>query len=252
MDQKNTIVKCKAHPNCLFNYNGVCDNYVINIGADGKCEGYVETEQTVDSFNELGSIYPASPKEIQLHENAKKMLKAAGIIILPAQEEAKRGQRAKGNFYEDGEVDPEIVDEVCQPFKMKVAELDKSNKNKSIIKDVVPECDLPICDFSCKHALRSGPSFNPKLWCDKMECEPAVGLFCSDYKEDKPIVKMPEAKNMDIHFVIQNAQWNEEFLRHQMCWYCDNGLHGECKLTAKPELDRTGKCPRYKSTGGNR
>ena len=41
MDQKNTIVKCKAHPNCLFNYNGVCDNYVINIGADGKCECYV-------------------------------------------------------------------------------------------------------------------------------------------------------------------------------------------------------------------
>ena len=44
MDQKNTIVKCKAHPNCLFNHNGICDNYVINIGTDGKCEGYVETE----------------------------------------------------------------------------------------------------------------------------------------------------------------------------------------------------------------
>ena len=44
MDQKNTIVKCEAHPNCLFNYNGVCDNYIINIGADGKCDCYVETE----------------------------------------------------------------------------------------------------------------------------------------------------------------------------------------------------------------
>lgn len=44
MDQKNTIVKCKAYPNCLFNYNGVCDNYVINIGVDGKCDCYVETE----------------------------------------------------------------------------------------------------------------------------------------------------------------------------------------------------------------
>lgn len=43
MDQKNTIVKCKAHPDCLFNHNGICDNYVINISADGKCENYVET-----------------------------------------------------------------------------------------------------------------------------------------------------------------------------------------------------------------
>lgn len=45
MEQKNTIVKCKAHPDCLFNHNGVCDNYVINIGADGKCQEYVETEE---------------------------------------------------------------------------------------------------------------------------------------------------------------------------------------------------------------
>ena len=44
MDQKNTIIKCKAHPNCLFNHNGICDNYVINIGVNGKCESYVETE----------------------------------------------------------------------------------------------------------------------------------------------------------------------------------------------------------------
>lgn len=43
MDQKNTIVKCTAHPDCLFCHNGICDNYVINIGADGKCECYVET-----------------------------------------------------------------------------------------------------------------------------------------------------------------------------------------------------------------
>ena len=44
MDQKNTIVKCYASPNCLFNHNGVCDNYVITIGADGSCQEYVETE----------------------------------------------------------------------------------------------------------------------------------------------------------------------------------------------------------------
>ena len=47
MDQKNTIVKCRAHPNCLFNHNGICDNYVITIGADGSCQEYVETEPTI-------------------------------------------------------------------------------------------------------------------------------------------------------------------------------------------------------------
>ena len=66
---------------------------------------------------------------------------------------------------------------------MKIAELNKPNKNKSTIRDIVPECDLPICDWSCKHALRSGPTFNPELWCDKMKAKPAVGLFCSDYEE---------------------------------------------------------------------
>lgn len=58
MDQKNTIVKCKAHPNCLFNHNGICDNYVINIGADGKCESYVETENEKkrDAFNDIWTV----------------------------------------------------------------------------------------------------------------------------------------------------------------------------------------------------
>ena len=45
MDQKNTIVKCTANPTCLFNHNGICDNYVITIGADGSCQEYVETEE---------------------------------------------------------------------------------------------------------------------------------------------------------------------------------------------------------------
>ena len=45
MDQKNTIIKCMANPDCLFNHNGICDNYVITIGADGSCQEYVETEE---------------------------------------------------------------------------------------------------------------------------------------------------------------------------------------------------------------
>ena len=44
MEQRNTIVKCHANPSCLFNYNGVCNNYVITIGADGSCQEYVETD----------------------------------------------------------------------------------------------------------------------------------------------------------------------------------------------------------------
>ena len=67
---------------------------------------------------------------------------------------------------------------------MKVMEFNMPNKNKSTIKEVMPECDLPICSWSCKHALRSGPSFNPDLWCDKMKGKPAVGLFCSNYEEE--------------------------------------------------------------------
>lgn len=141
MDQKNTIVKCKAHPNCLFNHSGACDNYVINIGADGKCECYVETAR-VDNFgiSEI-AIYKAGSKE--------------PLLIL---EEPQRNQRAKRDFY----------DNTCD------------NKETAI------------------------------------------------------------------------AAIQDELLRQQMCWYCDNGSHGSCKLTAKPSLDRSGKCPRYTSTGGNR
>lgn len=47
MDQKNTIVKCTANPSCLFNHNGICDNYVITIGADGSCQEYIETEDMI-------------------------------------------------------------------------------------------------------------------------------------------------------------------------------------------------------------
>lgn len=80
MEQKNTIVKCKAHPNCLFNYNGICNNYVINIGADGKCEGYIETENKYDS---------PSAQEILEY--------AIGL----EREKIQRGQRAEGSFYDD-------------------------------------------------------------------------------------------------------------------------------------------------------
>lgn len=56
MEQKSTIVKCKAHPDCLLNHNGICNSYVINIDADGKCETYIETESVY--------IVPPSAQEI--------------------------------------------------------------------------------------------------------------------------------------------------------------------------------------------
>ena len=164
MDQKNTIVKCKMHPNCLFNHNGICDNYVISIGADGSCQEYIET----------------ASEEEAIYENTKRMLEKAGVTLIETKDEVKRGQRAKCNVFDD------------------------------------------MMDINDKH----------------------LG--------EAVTVKIPDPKDMDIRFTIQNAQWNEEFLRDQMCWYCDNGFHGSCKLTAKPSLDRTGKCPKYTSTGGNR
>ena len=92
MDQKNTIVKCKAHPNCLFNYNGVCDNYVINIGVDGKCECYVETE------NEY-----ALPSTQEILEYTIKL-----------EQEKLRGQRAKCNFYDDVcDYEPFLTKAIC-------------------------------------------------------------------------------------------------------------------------------------------
>lgn len=42
MEQRNTIVKCNA-TNCLFNYKGICDNYVISLDAYGQCNDYCET-----------------------------------------------------------------------------------------------------------------------------------------------------------------------------------------------------------------
>lgn len=69
MEQKNTIVKCKAHPNCLFNHNGICDNYVINIGADGKCESYIETELVANSIQDpvkIGLAFKEISKQMDI------------------------------------------------------------------------------------------------------------------------------------------------------------------------------------------
>ena len=61
MDQKNTIVKCKAHPNCLFNHNGVCDQYVIHVGVKGECQEYYECEESRHEDNLLMMNKPDPP-----------------------------------------------------------------------------------------------------------------------------------------------------------------------------------------------
>ena len=120
MEQKNTIVKCKAHPNCLFNHNGICDNYVINIGANGECESYVETELVENSIQDPMKI------GLAFKEISKQM-------------DIQRGQRAEGNFYDDAcdisflREDLEKIQQTLEqdsiPCTMKNAEFNKSNKN---------------------------------------------------------------------------------------------------------------------------
>lgn len=139
MDQKNTIVKCKAHPNCLFNHNGICDNYVINIGADRECESYIETTFIAENSQWDETFI----------------------------EEIKRGQRAKCNFYYDNACDVSFLKEDLEkiqqtleqdsiPCIMQVAESIKTNKNQSIKRaGTLNECWW--CDFfnsekkKCKH-----------------------------------------------------------------------------------------------------
>lgn len=119
MEQKNTIVKCKARPDCLFNHNGVCDNYVINIGTNGKCESYIET---------------ATCKDCEYYEDTKLLQCKCSkdgyykIRTAPICSDFKaktgvvgeyRGKRANCNFISDG-MDQEIVDEVCKPFDIKL------------------------------------------------------------------------------------------------------------------------------------
>lgn len=114
MDQKNTIVKCTANPNCLFNHNGVCDNYVINIGADGKCEEYVETEDVTirpvfcehcDHYEDHGLLQNLCNKhECYRHRKEKACVDFTAI----------RGQRAKCNVYDDiCDYEPFLTKAIC-------------------------------------------------------------------------------------------------------------------------------------------
>lgn len=234
MDQKNTIVKCKAHPNCLFNHNGICDNYVINIGADGKCESYIETE---NEYN------PPSTQEIFEY-------------TIKLEQEKLRDQRAKCNAINDTTVNlcsadchnydfkgaslycqlrqeylgPERLMKPCDLFvkaendkvkvKMKVAEFNKPNKNLSVITDWDYASTPDICK-TCKKVV--------------------YGHYCK-YKD------------------VTNGIWacyeRDESIKRagtlDVCWWCDffNSEKRSCKHK-DPDIDRCG-CHSSQSTGGNR
>jgi len=210
MDQKNTIVKCKAHPDCLFNHNGVCDNYVINIGEDGKCECYVETCPEGINVTEEEVIY----------ENAQRMLEKTGVTLIEPKGEVKRGQRAKGNFIDDmRDIDDKHLRETVT-IKMKIAELNKPNKNKSIISDWDYAATPDICK-TCKKIVYGQP-------CKYKDVSNGVWAC---YEMDESIKKA--------------GTLNE-------CWWCDffNSEKRGCKHK-NPDIDKLG-CHSLQSTGGNR
>ena len=94
MDQKNTIVKCTANPACLFNHNGICDNYVITIGADKKCQEYVETAR-IEEIKKIAIYKPGSEEP---------------LLTLY---EPQRCQRAKINTNQSKKNKPNISDHLC-------------------------------------------------------------------------------------------------------------------------------------------
>lgn len=189
MDQKNTIVKCAKHK-CLFNNCGTCDQYVITIGVDGKCKGYVETASEEDMKNGvIGAYKILTLKEKKvchpdcIHFNDDDIM--VGPICLfdhpkPLKEfyegmpcdyyhstNYTRGQRAKCNFYEDTccnisflKEDLEKIQQTLEqdsvPCTMKVAEFNKPNKNQSVISDWDYAATPDICK-TCKKVVYGQP-----------------------------------------------------------------------------------------------
>ena len=213
MDQKNTIVKCTANPNCLFNHNGICDNYVITIGADGSCQEYVETEDVIirpvfcehcGHYEDHGLLQnPCNKHECYRHRKDNACL---DFIY-------SRGQRAKGNFYEDTCDDKVTV-------RIKVAELNKPNKNQSVISDWDFAAIPDICK-TCKKVVYG----------QRCEYKNVANGVWACYEIDETIKKA--------------GTLNE-------CWWCDffNSENRKCKHK-DPDIDKFG-CHSSQSTGGNR
>lgn len=159
MEQKNTIVKCKTRPGCLFNHNGVCDNYVINIGADGKCESYVETATCKDCkyYEDTKLLQCKCSKDgyykIRTAPICSDFKAKTGVVG------EYRGQRAKCNVYDDA-CDDIVKININQP-----------KKSKHIISD-------HLCDIKCisAHYAEDG-----ELYCKLIQDFPERPSRCSAY-----------------------------------------------------------------------
>lgn len=150
MDQKNTIVKCTANPNCLFNHNGICDNYVIIIGADGSCQEYVETEQKTchdDCIHFDNSDPMVGPICLFKHpEPLKDFYEGMPCKYYYAlHKKPLRGWRAKGDFLEDA-------------------------------------CDLTFCRPNCIFCTTKKDSYYCTFRKGRID---GFGFMCSKYKEQK-------------------------------------------------------------------
>ena len=234
MDQKNTIVKCNCSPKCLFEHNGVCDNYVINIGADGKCDCYVETEPIREQktchdncihFDDSDPF--VGPICLFKHPEPLKEFYDGMPCDYYHSTNYTRGQRANCDVYDDACDVKEDLEKIQQMLEqgsvhcvMKVAELNKPNKNQSVISDWDYAATPDICK-TCKKVV--------------------YGQSCK-YKD------------------VSNGVWvcyeRDESIKHagalDVCWWCDffNSEKRSCKHK-NPDIDKLG-CHSLQSTGGNR
>lgn len=106
MDQKNTIVKCNA-TTCLYNYKGICDQYVIDLDMYGHCKDYCECEKTEAPAQLKSDLeYDEKPVYVTHNETADRTIirfkNGSYIELKPTEEKPKRGKRIKSNFIEDG------------------------------------------------------------------------------------------------------------------------------------------------------
>ena len=132
MDQKNTIVKCTTNPNCLFNHNGICDNYVITIGADGSCQEYVETEDITirpvlcehcGHYEDHGLLQnPCNKHGCYRHRKESACMDFIAI----------RGQRAKANLF-DGAAEINDIGKPIRFLKCKICASCKHNPTDSYL-----------------------------------------------------------------------------------------------------------------------
>lgn len=228
MDQKNTIVKCNA-TTCLYNYKGICDQYVVNLDMHGQCKDYCECEKTEAPAQLKSDLeYDEKPVYVTHNETADRTVirfkNGSYIELNPTKEEPKRGKRAELPMLADG-VPQDIVD----------ALLDENLITPDVAKEITTGEESQTC-VDCGHFDDTGLL---QCWC-------------------KEIQQYSHRKNNPCEAFVERAKYNKEIKPHKgklnECWWCDYhvGLLGgkkKCQLL-HPDI-RDGKCYSIKSTGAN-